>query len=228
MPRYVSLTRSMSWAREFESRGRDLVGGLLTNLTLVYDSMATTAHWLRAGSVIPVESLNTQGGGMVLSTGAGAGANSDLYLSSPAGAARTSIVTRPSTVAWYMAWRASYDTAIDAGATMTGGLQDAALGTVGEQLGVTGSVSTAKFCATSGANSALSTVSYATGVYDFEFWGVGTATLQFRVSGESPVALTYGNGAVDGWAPKYNTTNGGGGGARTWRLLDVLTLTSGL
>lgn len=231
MPRYVNtLAPRSSWAKKFEQRGRALVGHLLTNPTVFYDPMLSTANWLRTGTQPPAMSLvgTSQGGAIRFDTTAAAGQNSDIYLSNVAGAARSVLLTRPSTVAWYMAFRASFDTAIDAVAQMTGGLIDAALGTGGVQFGVIGSLSTAKFAAVSSASNALSSVNYAQGVHEIEFWGVGTTALLWRVDGESPVALTYGGGAVDGWTAWCTTINGVTAASRSWRLTDVLSLTSGL
>lgn len=224
------MGRRQSWREKFEARGRALVGHLMANPTVFYDPMLTEANWLRAGSQVPTLSLDgtSQGGAMRLNTTAAAGQNSDLYLNVQAGASRSVALTRPSTVAWYMAFRASFDTAIDAVAQMTGGLIDAGLGTGGVQFGVVGPVGAAKFAAVSGANNAQSSVNYAPGVHEIESWGVGTNGLLFRVNGESPVALTYGNGAVDGWTLWFTTVNGATAAARTWRLTDVLAMTDGL
>lgn len=229
MPRYVDMMAPKpTWAKKFEAKGQALVGHLLTNPMVFYDPMATTANWLRTGSSIPTMSLNTQGGGIRMDTTAAAGQNSDVYQSNLAGAARSSILTRPSTEAWYMAWRASYDTAINNQAVMRAGLQDSGLAVEGVLIGVHGPTSTAKFVGGSGANTALSSVDFAPGVYDHEVWGLGTTTLLFRINGESPVALTYGDGALDGWAMKLRTENGAGGGQRIWRVTDVLAMTNGL
>lgn len=231
MPRYVNMMAPRpTWAKKFEARGRALIGHLLTNPTVFYDPMLTAANWLRAGTQVPAMSLvgTSQGGAMRFDTTAAASQNSDAYLSNVAGAARSVILTRPSTVPWYLAFRASFDTAIDAAAQMSGGLIDAALGTAGLQFGVVGPVSAAKFAAVSGANNAQSSVNYAQGVHEIETWGVGTTALLFRVNGETPVPLTYGNGAVDGWTIWCTTVNGGGGGQRSWRMTDVLSLTNGL
>lgn len=231
MSRFVNmLGPKPTWQAKFEARGRALIGHLLTNPTIIYDPMATSANWLRAGTSLPVVSVDgtSEGGAYLMNTTAVAGQNSDLYYNVQAGASRTVLVKRPSTAPWYQAWRVSIDTAIDNVTLMRGGLIDAPLGTAGHVIGITGSVSTAKFCGVSGANTVLSSVNIALGIFELEQWGVGTVTTQFRVNGESPVSLAYGLAAVDGWHPYFNTMNQGTAAARTWRLLDHLIMSNGL
>lgn len=229
MPAYVSLTRKPTWEEDFRARGMSLVGGLLTNPTVFYDPMLVQANWLRSGSNVPVldKTATAEGGAMLLDTTAGAGGTSDLYLNNQTGTSRTTMVARPSTSAWYMAWRCSIGTAVNNQTQMLGGLQDAGLSVAGYLVGVYGPTSTTKFSALSGANTALSTVDIATGTFEIEAWSVGSTALKFRVNGETPVSCTYGDGAIDAWFPKFVTANGAGGGQRTWQIMDVLAISNG-
>lgn len=228
MSRYVNMIAPKpTWRAKFEARGRSLIESLLTNPTVFYDECIRAGTWFfspaAGGTVVLDKSADADGGLYNLTAPAGGTAN--MYLNNQSGVNRTSQFRRPSTVPWYHAARFLIDTLPDAGTVMSFGLGDAG---VSQDLlfGIQGAKSTVVFTATSGANEGVSAVAIATGVFEFEMWGVGSTALKFRVNGEDPKALTYGNGAVDAWSGKIITTQTGGT-TKTWRMADYLSLTNG-
>jgi hypothetical protein len=228
MSRYVNMIApKQTWRTKFEARGRALIESLLTNPTVFYDDCVLAGRWLfspAGGGTVALDKASDSDGGLFNMT-APAGGTANVYLNNQSGTNRTSQLRRPSTVPWYHAARFLIDTAPDAGTVMSFGLGDA--GVAQDILfGVQGAKSLAVFTATSGANEALSAVALGTGVFELEMWGVGSTTLKFRVNGEDPKSLTYGNGAVDAWSAKLTTTQTGGT-SKTWRMADYLSITNG-